>query len=71
MAENLLSPKIDIVFRTLFGRQRNKKYLIALLNSILFENIVDLVFISPEMERDDPVAKTVILDICVITDQGI
>ena len=71
MTEKLLSPKNDFVFRTLFGRQRNKKYLIPLLNSILFENIVDLVFVSPEMERSDPDAKTAILDIRVTTDQKI
>jgi predicted transposase/invertase (TIGR01784 family) len=62
-----LDPTLDIVFRMLFGDERNRPSLVALLEAVLQpeEPIVDVVVLNPELPKATPLDKGTILDVRV------
>jgi predicted transposase/invertase (TIGR01784 family) len=66
----LMSRKNDYVFKRLFGDENNKDILLALLNSILRENIVDVQILNPEFAIEFEEDKLGILDVKARTDSG-
>ncbi|MDR1953997.1 MAG: Rpn family recombination-promoting nuclease/putative transposase [Clostridiales Family XIII bacterium] len=69
----LLSPKLDIVFRCIFGDPKNIELLTALLKSILdlpeseYERIE---IVNPFSLKEYPQEKEIILDVKVHTTSG-
>src|SRR5580692_5610488 len=68
-----LSPRVDFVFRMLFGNARNKDLLISLLNSIVGPGIhvVDVIIKNPFNLADYRRAKESILDIKAVDQNGV
>ena len=62
---NNLNPRVDIVFKKLFGVEENKDLLISLINSIVSENdqIEDLELINPYNPRNFEADKLSVLDV--------
>ena len=69
----LYDPKKDYIFKTLFGKEKNKDLLISLLNSILRGNpiIKDLTLHNTELTKILEKDKSSRLDISAISDMGI
>ena len=67
MSEPLLSPKVDFVFKALFGQEQSKPMLISLLNAVLErvdgELIVEIELLTPELYKQSLLAKGPVLDI--------
>jgi predicted transposase/invertase (TIGR01784 family) len=63
----LLDPKLDVVFWMLFGAERNRALLLALLNAVLSPPapIVSVEVQRPELAALDVDGKQVALDLCV------
>jgi predicted transposase/invertase (TIGR01784 family) len=81
MTHRLLDPKIDFIFKTIFGTQNHSNILIALLNEILYgyeaENrievttkITQITIINPILAGHSMEEKTSILDIRATTSTG-
>ncbi|MBU0764587.1 MAG: Rpn family recombination-promoting nuclease/putative transposase [Bacteroidetes bacterium] len=68
-----VNPKIDLVFKKLFGTEQNKDLLMSLVNSILPENqkINSITLKNPYNEIDFPGDKLSVLDIKAADDKGI
>ena len=66
------SPKVDLVFRKLFGSEENKDLLIALINSIVGPKllIVDLIIKNPYNLADYIGSRESILDIKAVDQSG-
>jgi predicted transposase/invertase (TIGR01784 family) len=66
------SPKVDLVFRKLFGSEENKDLLIALINSIVGPRLViaDLIVKNPYNLADYLGARESILDIKAVDQNG-
>jgi predicted transposase/invertase (TIGR01784 family) len=62
-----LDPKLDIVFKLLFGEERNKALLVALLNAILSPEvrIQTVTVLHPEPGKENADDKGVVLDLRV------
>ena len=60
-----VNPKVDIVFKKLFGVEENKDLLISLINSIVSEEdqVADIELLNPYNLQDYPIEKLAILDI--------
>ncbi|MEM6338779.1 MAG: Rpn family recombination-promoting nuclease/putative transposase [Pseudomonadota bacterium] len=60
-----ITPKVDIVFKKLFGVEENKDLLISLINSIVSEEdqVEDIKLLNPYNLQDYPIEKLSILDI--------
>ena len=60
-----VTPKVDIVFKKLFGVEENKDLLISLINSIVSEEdqVADIELLNPYNLQDYPIEKLSILDI--------
>ena len=60
-----ITPKVDIVFKKLFGVEENKDLLISLINSIVSEKdqVEDVEILNPYNLQDFPTDKLSILDI--------
>ena len=69
----LYDPKKDYIFKTLFGREKNKNLLISLLNSILRGNpvIKDLTLHNTELTKILERDKSSRLDILAVSDEGV
>src|SRR5579872_6581060 len=69
----MLDPKIDVVFRKLFGSEENKECLISLINSVVNTepSIVDVSIKNPFNLADYRGAKKSILDIKAVDDHGV
>ena len=69
----LYDPKKDYIFKTLFGREKNKNLLISLLNSILRGNpvIKDLTLHNTELTKILERDKSSRLDILAVSDKGV
>ena len=69
---SLLDPKLDLVFRLLFGNPENKALLISLLNAILRppSPIESVTVLNPELEREDVEDKGIVLDVRVVLADG-
>ncbi len=67
-----LNPRLDVVFKLLFAAKRNRGLLIALLNDVLQPDspIASVDVVNPEIEKDAPDDRGVILDILVVHDDG-
>ena len=67
----LYDPKKDYIFKTLFGKEKNKDLLISLLNSILRGNpvIKDLTLHNTELAKILEKDKSSRLDISAISDR--
>ncbi len=67
MPEELLSPKVDFVFKALFGQEHCKPMLISLLNAVLERvdnnSIIELELLTPELGKQSNLAKGPVLDI--------
>lgn len=64
--EDILSPKMDFVFKELFGTEHNKKRLIEFLKAILdipSEEYEELTILNPIMEKQRLDEKTGVLDL--------
>lgn len=60
-----VTPKIDLVFKKLFGVEENKDLLISLINSIVSkeDQVLDVTILNPYNLQDFPADKLSILDI--------
>jgi predicted transposase/invertase (TIGR01784 family) len=67
-----INPKIDLVFKKLFGSEENKDILLSLINSILpdYQQVVDLKIKNPYNVSDYAEGKLSILDIKAEDEQG-
>jgi predicted transposase/invertase (TIGR01784 family) len=67
-----VNPKIDLVFKKLFGSEENKDILLSLINSILpeYQQVVDLKIKNPYNVSDYAEGKLSILDIKAEDEQG-
>ncbi len=67
MPEELLSPKVDFVFKALFGQEHSKPMLISLLNAVLERTdddlIIEVELLTPELGKQSLLAKGPVLDI--------
>ena len=73
MSADKLNPKIDFVFRRLFGSEENKDLLISLINSVVdpSPHIVDVTIKNPFNLADYRGSKESILDIKAVDQNGI
>ena len=73
MLGKYLNPQNDVAFKRIFGTEKNKDILIAMLNAVLQEQlhrpIKEVSFINPIQDADTVTAKTSIVDV-LCTDQG-
>ena len=73
MSHHLLSPQNDLVFKRIFGTDRNKAFLSKMLNSVLVNQltspIVSIVFVTDTM-RHSPIVKETIVDIRCQDEKG-
>ena len=72
MPEDILDPKVDFVFKKLFGSENHKEILIAFLNSVFRnkgteEEIVDIKVENPEIDKNWEGDKLSRLDIKATT----
>ena len=72
MSQYKYSPKIDIVFRKLFGSEENKDLLLSLINGILdcHPRLTDLTIKNPYNLPRYLAEKTSILDVKAVDEQG-
>ena len=70
---SLLDPKLDYIFKNIFGVEKNKKLLISLLNAILRDNphIKDVTLENTEISKILEEDKASRLDVRAKTDAGI
>lgn len=65
--EDLLDPRVDIIFKRIFGSEHNKDVLLAFLNSTFREAgeppLTEIVLLNPYTEADGPNDKQSIMDI--------
>jgi predicted transposase/invertase (TIGR01784 family) len=68
-----LDPKLDVVFKLLFGSERNKPLLISLLTAILDPPapIVDVEVLNPEVTKEAVETKASVLDILARLQNGL
>ncbi len=68
----LFDPKVDYIFKRIFGIERNKSLLISLINAILrgFPHIVDLSLVNPELTKVLERNKDCRLDVKARGDDG-
>jgi predicted transposase/invertase (TIGR01784 family) len=67
--KKLLSPKVDFVFKSIFGQERNKPILLSLINAVLdrdeSEQIAEIEILNTEITKDSRFEKGPILDLKV------
>ncbi|GBK61223.1 hypothetical protein PbDSM24746_12270 [Paenibacillus macerans] len=70
----LLDPRVDVIFKRIFGSERNKDVLLAFLNSTFREAgespLTEIVLLNPYTEPDSPNDKQSIMDIKAKTAKG-
>lgn len=71
---DLLDPRVDIVFKRIFGSEHNRDVLLAFLNSTFREAgetpLTEIVLLNPYTEADSPQDKQSIMDIKARTAMG-
>ncbi|WP_270169817.1 Rpn family recombination-promoting nuclease/putative transposase [Paenibacillus sp. SYP-B4298] len=71
---DLLDPKIDFVFKRIFGSEENKDILLAFLNRTFMEAgeppLTEIVLMNPYTDKDSPRDKQSIFDIQAKTAEG-
>ena len=72
MAMALLDPKLDLVFKMLFGREENRALLLSLLNAVLRlpRPIVSATVLNPDFPKGAVDQKGIVLDIRVALADG-
>lgn len=72
--QELLDPRVDIIFKRIFGSEHNKDVLLAFLNSAFREAgeppLTEIVLLNPYTEPDSPNDKQSIMDIKAKTAKG-
>ena len=60
-----LDPKLDVVFKLLFGAEKNRDILLALLNDVLAPErpIVDVTVLNPEIDKQSVADRGLVLDL--------
>ncbi len=67
-----LNPRLDIVFKLLFGAEQNRGLLKMLIEDVLQpeQPIVSLEVVNPELERESVHGRGLVLDVLVVHDDG-
>ena len=69
MTLELLSPKVDFVFKAIFGKEHNKPILLSLLNAVLgrdqTDQIIEIEILNTELGKNMKLGKGAILDLKV------
>lgn len=72
--QDLLDPRVDVIFKRIFGSEHNKDVLLAFLNSTFREAgeppLTEIVLLNPYTEADSPDDKQSIMDIKAKTAKG-
>ncbi|OPA80855.1 hypothetical protein BVG16_00445 [Paenibacillus selenitireducens] len=70
----LLDPRVDFVFKRIFGSENNKDVLLAFLNRIFTEAgeppLTEIILMNPYTDKDDPLDKQSIFDVYAKTVEG-
>jgi len=70
----LLDPRVDFVFKRIFGSENNKDVLLAFLNRVLTEAgdppLSEIILMNPYTDKDDPLDKQSIFDVYAKTSEG-
>lgn len=70
----LLDPRVDFVFKRIFGSDANKDVLLAFLNRIFAEvravELSEIMLMNPYTDKDDPLDKQSIFDVYAKTADG-
>ncbi|WP_151737769.1 Rpn family recombination-promoting nuclease/putative transposase [Paenibacillus tengchongensis] len=70
----LLDPRVDFVFKRIFGSENNKDVLLAFLNRIFTRvgepPLTEIILMNPYTEKDDPLDKQSIFDVYAKTAEG-
>ncbi|MEK4003335.1 Rpn family recombination-promoting nuclease/putative transposase [Paenibacillus sp. FSL H3-0333] len=70
----LLDPRVDFVFKRIFGSENNKDVLLAFLNRIFTEAgeppLTEIILMNPYTDKDDPLDKQSIFDVYAKTSEG-
>ncbi|SDD52636.1 conserved hypothetical protein (putative transposase or invertase) [Paenibacillus sp. CF095] len=71
---DLLDPRVDFVFKRIFGSENNKDVLLAFLNRVLTETgdppLSEIILMNPYTDKDDPLDKQSIFDVYAKTSEG-
>ncbi|BCG56765.1 Rpn family recombination-promoting nuclease/putative transposase [Paenibacillus sp. URB8-2] len=71
---DLLDPRVDFVFKRIFGSENNKDVLLAFLNRIFTEagepRLTEIILMNPYTDKDDPLDKQSIFDVYAKTSEG-
>ncbi|MRN56281.1 Rpn family recombination-promoting nuclease/putative transposase [Paenibacillus monticola] len=71
---DLLDPRVDFVFKRIFGSENNKDVLLAFLNRIFTEAgeplLTQIILMNPYTDKDDPLDKQSIFDVYAKTSEG-
>ncbi|WNS42074.1 Rpn family recombination-promoting nuclease/putative transposase [Paenibacillus sp. MMS20-IR301] len=74
MPMDLLDPRVDFVFKRIFGSENNKDVLLAFLNCIFTEAgeppLTEIILMNPYTDKDDPLDKQSIFDVYAKTSEG-
>ncbi len=67
-----LNPRVDFVFKRMFGTEDNKDILISFINSVVDEKdrVKDVIIKNPYNEKDFKLDKLSILDVKAQDEQG-
>lgn len=70
----LLDPRVDFVFKRIFGSENNKDVLLAFLNRIFMQAgetpLNEILLMNPYTDKDDPLDKQSIFDVYAKTAEG-
>ena len=70
----LLDPRVDFVFKRIFGSENNKDVLLTFLNRIFTEAgeppLTEIILMNPYTDKDDPLDKQSIFDVYARTAEG-
>lgn len=70
----LLDPRVDFVFKRIFGSENNKDVLLAFLNQIFNKAgeppLTEIILMNPYTDKDDPLDKQSIFDVYAKTAEG-
>ncbi|MCE3198201.1 Rpn family recombination-promoting nuclease/putative transposase [Paenibacillus sonchi] len=74
MSMDLLDPRVDFVFKRIFGSENNKDVLLAFLNRIFTEAgeppLTEIILMNPYTNKEDPLDKQSIFDVYAKTSEG-
>ncbi len=67
---DLLDPKVDFVFKRIFGSEENKDVLLRFLNDALTDPVTSISLVNPYIDKDALEDKQSVLDIKAVTSKG-